>query len=468
MLRNYSNILPVVAVSFLLALINIQSGHAWGGDFSLYIAQAKSILTGNTHELYLMNKFSMDHSELPLGPYLYPMGYPALLAPAYHFFGLNFIALKVYNLLFFIGTIPLVFSLLGSIGTDRRLVFFSTFLYAINYQLIYAGDRLGSEFSFMFFAMLSLYLMLKSRKSESMLLAAGLGLSVFASFSIRVTGMVLLPTMICFQVVEILRTKQFNWKKNLIPYLVFGICWLGYTRFFESIDDRYMEVFEVTPASLWFTLTGFGEHMVEFVLCLKYFPNIMKIGAAIFFYTLFAIGLRGFFRRDQLFLLGFCSMILGLHLIVPFCDIRFLFVITPFIIYSFLQGLFHVGSKIRWIPGVDKIKVIAYSMLFLGFAQSFVTISVQAIKDSNKVLDTEMEEIYAYINEFVPDEKVIVFHKPRVLRLFTKNNGIFVHDYQSEQAAVADLFLIKTEENPGAGFQVCKEWKSFKLMERQE
>ena len=468
MLRNYSNTLPIVCVSFILCLINIQSGHSWGGDFSLYLAQAKSILTGSTHELYLMNKFSMDHSELPLGPYLYPMGYPAILAPAYCFFGLNFIALKVYNLLFFIGTIPLVYSILRSIGPNRRIAFFSSFLYAINYQLIYFSDRLGSEFAFMFFSFLALHLMLKNRKSKNSFLAVGIGLSIFAAFSIRVSGMVLLPTLASIHLLSSLKEKRVSLKNVSLPYLSFGICWLLYTQYFDSMDDRYMEVFEVTADSLWFTITGFGERIVEFVLCLKYFPNFVKAGIAVAFYALAFGGMKVFLKRDNLLLFAFCGMTLGLHLIVPFCDIRYLFVISPFIIYCFLNGLIEVGQKMISRPKLDIVKVLTYSVLFVAFAQSFMTISVQAINGTNRVLDDEMKQIYAYINTHVPDEEVIVFHKPRVLRLFTNNNSIFVQDYKSQNLEIANLLLIEKSEEAIPDFQVLEEWDSFKLMERKD
>ncbi len=466
MLMKYRTILPVVAMSFVLSLVNIQSGHAWGGDFSLYLAQAKSILLGNTHELFLMNKFSMDHSQIPLGPYLYPMGYPALLAPVYHFVGLNFIILKIYNLLFFLGSIPAVYKILKSLKVGNSIAYFSTLLFAINYNLIYSSDRLGSEFSFLFFCFLSLYLMLRSKNSKNIFLAILLGVTMFASFSVRVSGLILLPSFITFHLVEYLNNKRISVISFLLPIVVFGVCWWLYSSAFKSFDEHYLEVMKMTPESLQKTILANSEFLIEFVLCLKYFPDYLKIVSVVVFYPILILGISKLFKSDNLYLMVFCGSLLSIHMIVPFVDIRFLYPIAPFLLYTFLTGISVLQQKI-FIVKNEKYKNLGYLLLLcLGFVQTFIITSVQAIKGTNKVYSKEMQEVYRFVNENIQDDEVIAFHKPRVLRLFTDNNSIYLHDYCGKEIDLVDLMLVKKNQSFCSDFQIYKQWDTYQLLSR--
>jgi hypothetical protein len=92
--------------------MSIQEGHKWGGDFSLYVMQSIAINEGGQlEEVYQQNKFAIDHSTGDFGPYLYPNGFPYLIAPVIRFVGLDFIWLKIFCSLFFVSCIPLLFKL---------------------------------------------------------------------------------------------------------------------------------------------------------------------------------------------------------------------------------------------------------------------------------------------------------------------------------------------------------------------
>ena len=80
-------ILPfiIVALTAAIYLISFRPGHDWGGDFSEYIAQAKSISEGYDFP----GKFVGTY-----GSFIYPWGFPLLLSPIYSLFGLNIFASK--------------------------------------------------------------------------------------------------------------------------------------------------------------------------------------------------------------------------------------------------------------------------------------------------------------------------------------------------------------------------------------
>src|SRR5262249_7287802 len=143
------------------SLLCVHNGHNWGDDFAQYIEQAKAI---NDHSLdsYLqINSNAMAHSDYTIGPYLYPNGFPLLLAPVYRLFGLNFIALKVWCALFFLGSLvllPLVFGKRVQKGAHLVAV---VALIGLSPNFLRFSDQVLSDFPFLFFNVLSVELIEK-------------------------------------------------------------------------------------------------------------------------------------------------------------------------------------------------------------------------------------------------------------------------------------------------------------------
>lgn len=138
----------------------IQSGHNWGGDFALYINQAKHIVDGfSIDELYELNKTSMQNSDIQIGPYLYPNGFPFLLAPIYYIFGIDLVWFKVLCSLFFILSIPLIYYLFKNDFKMRIYPLILVSIIAFNYKYIDYTDSIISDYPYLFFCILTFYLM---------------------------------------------------------------------------------------------------------------------------------------------------------------------------------------------------------------------------------------------------------------------------------------------------------------------
>ena len=101
MKKDFLVISSIILLSTLLGLSVLTYGQAWYGDFSSYIMQARSILSGTMNEFVTRNAFTVDHSTLLVGPVAYPWGYPTLLAPVYALYGMKPIYLKLPNIVLF-------------------------------------------------------------------------------------------------------------------------------------------------------------------------------------------------------------------------------------------------------------------------------------------------------------------------------------------------------------------------------
>lgn len=467
MFTSFQKILVLCCISFTLCLFCIQPGHHWGGDYAMYIAQAQSLIQGNLSELAKINQFAMEQSDEAIGPVLYPMGYPVMLTPVYYLFGLNFVAFKIFTALFFVGSIPLVFTLLRSVSPKKNVAFYATILFALNYQLIYMSDRLSSDFPAMFLSFLALYLMLKSRENNSWLNAFLIGITIFICYATRVAGLVLIPSLAIFHFSEYLKTKNIYLLKVAFPYVVFLCCYLLYGEFFSSFDSKYLGMLEnISFQSIVGNILIYGGYLIDFLISTKFFPRFVMILSALIFFPIFAIGIKDIIRRDNLYLLAYCAATLVLYMVYPYTAIRFILPLSAFVIYAILNGLSNLN--IIYFPDLNLIKWIASILIIGGILQSLTVIYIQQKKGTNDSLSPEMQSIYAYINEEISDDKIFMFHKPRVLRLFTDNNAFHLNDVSSPSVNQADHLLVMKDGTDYTGFEIQKVWENFQLMKKIE
>ena len=107
--KNIKRMLPHMCLSCLvlstlvICLCTLNYGHNWGGDFSAYIMQAKSINQFSTNEFIKKNRITIEQSSTRIGPVAYPWGFPIMLAPIYATFGLHLFALKMVGVLSYLG-----------------------------------------------------------------------------------------------------------------------------------------------------------------------------------------------------------------------------------------------------------------------------------------------------------------------------------------------------------------------------
>ena len=98
----YKLYLSFIIIS-LIPLLVISEYNNWGGDFALYVDQSIGFLQGDLTGIY--QKQLLLSSYQKLGPYLYPMGTSVIISPVLFFFGVNFYYLKLYGLIYWIGSL---------------------------------------------------------------------------------------------------------------------------------------------------------------------------------------------------------------------------------------------------------------------------------------------------------------------------------------------------------------------------
>lgn len=426
-------ILMLASMSIISLVMN--DGHDWRGDFAMYVSQAQSILDGSVQELYEMNVYSMDHSETVLGPYLYQFGFPLLLAPVLWLFGLDFFALKWLCSAGLILSIPLMFRLFSPHFKEVLYPWLVVAFIAFNSEYIIFCDSILSDLPFLCFSMLALLLI---PVRPTVLNQLALGVVIYFSYLIRDIGIVLLPALFTFQLVRFCSDTRIGGfqKRELIPYLVFIFFFLLAAQLLPSGQENHFKAL-------------FSEVSKESVRQnLEYYLSILQ--------QFFRIGSTSTLPLSLLLILAFIGAIsvtrkaphLVIYLILSLVimniwpyrqGIRFLFPLLPILILFAVKGtvlLFEAASMKRFILP----SILSFAFFFQMWF-NVKDIREYSLTDSNACYTTEMKQIYAFMKNELPKDRIVANYYPRILRMFTGMNAIRVSQWDFE---ASDAFYLQT------------------------
>lgn len=218
----------VLVVAALSISLNLR-GPGWGDDFTLYLRQSKSLIDGNIGQVISDNHFNVDNAAKPgFSPYVYPWGFPILLAPFYRVFGLNYGRLKLVEVASLCGFLWFFHELLR-----RRMPKWLAFgaVTAVGTTLAYLRhtDSLLSEYPYMLTAAITLWWLDRCRRNGPLDTATrshliALGLLAMAVFNIRREGLAIVPAIAVVQLID-LRTRwhSADLRRAATPYVAFTL-----------------------------------------------------------------------------------------------------------------------------------------------------------------------------------------------------------------------------------------------------
>lgn len=411
----------VVLFSVILSVSSLNLGHEWGDDFASYIMQAQSLLNGSTNEFMQRNAFTIRESYYPLGPIAYPWGYPALLVPVLAITGLNLLSLKLINT-FLYAVFLIVFYNLARTRLGIKWSLLATSLLAINPSLLYAHNSITSDIPFLFFSTLMLFLIDRwtwpGKKKLSLHFSLILGAVAFSAFSIRINGLLLLIPLILAYYMRLDSFEQIrkNWGMCILPFITFGILAGLLWALLPNSQGSYL--------NLYSNLTGTG-----LLNNLYYYLNMpaemfQQIPVAKYVITvLFCVGMGGGAkRRENLPILAYMGITLFLFITWPERQgIRFVFPLLPIFVLIAAQGSF-------WL--ISKLDDRGFTNIIFGLWVSFIVIGLfsttwsswQNLNAKRAIagpFDPASAEMFKFVREKTDPKGVVVFFKPRAMRLLT-------------------------------------------------
>ncbi len=424
-------LLIMIIISLILGASTLTRGHIWGDDFASYIMQAESILNGRTHEFVQHNSLTIFQSSNQIGPVAYPWGYPLILTPIYAVKGNNPLALKLPALFFYAGFLVCLYLLMKIRLTQTESLLIVS-LFAFNPMFLQFLDQIVSDIPFLFFSTSALLLMIWDREDGAIKYVA-LGCAIASAFFIRATGILLLASFLAMQVVYIWKDKanherfKASWRNILIVSTTFGLLWLIYSVLFPGGGESYFaeyQIFQIKTAlgsiSSYFQVFGrfFGEQIIWKIL--YYLMTVF-----------FLLGLWKRQKEDVVFILFFAFYIILLISWPYMQGPRFIFPLLPIFIYFTFQGMKYVLGKL------PEIHALTGQWLFYGFWSLIAIIflfnsginaysNLKNHRAINGPYDSFSKEVYNYIKEKTPAESVVIFFKPRAMRLMTNRDSIMI------------------------------------------
>ncbi len=434
----------IVPASSVLNFLMLTRGHPWWDDFAGYVMQAQAILAWNLDDFITHNTFTIQNSSYPPGPVAYPWGYPLLLAPVVALFGIHPLALKLVGIAFY-GVFLVTFYALSRNRLDDRESLILTGVLAFNPTLLLANDLILSDIPFLSVSTLGILLIeFISAQEPGRGQSAGeqgqpsentvyreltLGATLFFAAFLRTNGMLLLAPL----AVSLLVSHRPDWKtalkRSLIPLLTFVAFFLVSGLLFPNGQDSYLSHFSM------FNLPRLWENLLFYLRLPSWTFNEIPAGGIFYpilsIFLLLSVAVR--WKRD-LPIYIYCLATLGLFILWPERQgLRFIYPILPFLFIFAFDGMRLALSRLPTYWQTPASRVIAgfwalLLILSLGTSAYLAYDNLAAGRAINGPFDEYSYDLYEFIRDETPAESVIIFVRPRAMRLFTGHESFMTEN----------------------------------------
>ena len=421
----------IVLASSTLSFFMLTRGHLWWDDFASYVMQAKSILSWTMADFIRHNAFTVQNSSYPPGPVAYPWGFPLLLAPVYTVFGLNPLALKLVSVAFYAVFLVAFYFLARTRLTETESLLLTGVLSVIP-TLLAANDLIQSDIPFLAFSTVSLVLadrFSRSAKSPDFATGIALGTAMFMAFFLRTTGILLLAPLGISLLIDSWPGWPAALKKAALPALTFGILLALQLVLFPGGQDSYFSHFSMlTP-----------QRLLDNALYYLWLPSwtFDQIPGGVVVYPILAVfllvSLFTNLRRDAA-LHAYSLLTMLLFIVWPERQgLRFIYPVLPFLFISAFDGMKLVSARLktdwqkpaRWIvSGFWGFVLIVALIVSADSAYA----NVSGGREINGPFDSYSNQMFSFIREKTPADSVIIFMRPRALRLFTEHDSFMTEN----------------------------------------
>lgn len=454
----YLLITIVILISFMLCIANHQEGHNWGGDFALYLHQTESLVDGTMNDLAISSRYIIENTPVNFSPVLYPWGLPILLSPIYYFFGVDYSALKIWEAIFFMGALLIMFITFRK-GGRLSFLFNALLVSTIAFNVLYIKhtNQVLSEIPFLCFSFLGLYSILKLLDSyvnekDAWLQSIITGAILYFCFSIRTEGIGLFGALLVGQIQYMIKQRKTHvFFLFSIPYVTALALYIMLSKWLPSGFLHHLNFTHtvnwsalITKVSIYFNL------LKTYMFDVPIIPFFIYIAIA---FASFGVVIR--IKKDLVFAVFLGSQIVA-FLIWPSTNLRYLYTVYPLLLYFFVQGLYFCYKKwnnqsVIQIASVFILSLYLSTILVNTIVATVRSLSQGAIMMHGPEMD-ESKEMFAYIRKETREVDVIAFFKPRVMHFYTDRLSLALFPNIKEVTELANYYV--ESKKSGHYFQI--------------
>jgi hypothetical protein len=394
----------------------IREGHNWGDDFSMYIRHAKNIVEGIRYE---NTGYILDPQFATVGPETYPPVFPLLLAPIYKYFGLNFTAMKMEIILFFLLSLAALYFLFRD---ELPFSYTLALIAVIGFSPLfwYLKDQVLSETPFMFFCYVSLLSIKRVYQSpnfkrwgniKALIIAAVL----YLSYGTRAIGILFLPSLLIYDVLKFKKPSLLAIKVSLLFLIIIVL-----QNIFLHSEGGYLYTFKTFSWNLdniLHSFHNFGKTLG--FIPMKLSTAVASIAAAIIFAALVLYGIYSKIRDNlsctEIFLLVYVICLIPWVIVIHGRGLRYLVPMVPLSMFYILKGLSSfklMSAKIKATLFIGCLGVVLISYVYFYAHTNYGPINPD-------ITNVHSSNFFEYIKDNTDPEAVFISKKPRALALFT-------------------------------------------------
>lgn len=433
-LEKNNPIAPVLFFGLLLAAV-VAIGLAYinndfvGEDAALYIAQAKSLVMGTSKELYYITNFKSAET------FFYSIGFPLLLSPIYYFFGLNLFVFKIYELLFFLMALLLLWKIFYNGFNNKLFLYFFIASIGLNKYLLNFLSDVTSDLPYLCFSLLVVYCFKKiiaTNKNATpppsrlaYIRNLGFGLLLSFAYNIRSVGMIVAVAIFVFLLIIFFLNKKkyivndmINISSIFIPFLITNFIIKEF--YYGNISNHYYTLVSFRPSDIINNIIIY-YHAIGFL-----FDRSYDVFSAGLFLIIGFWGMVCHKRADaQNFLLYFLILFFNLLLLVFYISqIRFLIPLMPYFYYFFFIGIENIHANfIKSKNQFGKIATILLAIIPLT-ANGFSLIKYIKNTGYGFRQDNDMQYLVSWLMGHTGKDEVLCYSLRKILRLKANSDNI--------------------------------------------
>ena len=404
-------VLAIVVLTGVFHCSTMRAGHDWGDDFSMYVQHAKNLAEGRPYAetRYIYNPFRPMYA-----PRAYPPAFPLLLAPVYRVYGLDFEAMKLVGVGFFLLLLVVVARLFATDLSPRYLLLCLGSLALSPYLWVFKNKVL-SDLPFTCFVYLSILSMRPNREESDGGRARGvvIGCAAYLAYATRVAGIVLVPALLVQDLVRFRRVTR----RSLTAVAVFAALALAQALVLPG-DATYLRLFSIDPSAM----AQMGGAYADALKALWDNRHSTGLARAMWLVT-GPLAIGGLAVRVAT-ALGVAEIFVVLYaaVLVSFSGYqsRYLIPLLPFYFFYAVLALQWLGRRAgRRGEGVMIAACIAAVALSYGLRYS----SANYGPLKRGIAKRTSVEFFGYVRQATSTEDVFVLAKPRLLALLTDRRG---------------------------------------------
>jgi hypothetical protein len=419
----------------------VRDGHDWGGDFSIYLLQARNFAE---HRAFDQNSYVPTVESMRDHPAVYPPLPSLILAPVYATFGLNYRAFK-YTLIGFLWfSLPLYYALACRRGLQSLAAAAIILIFGLSGPVLLVKETVGSDSVFLFVAgatLLSLELFHQQGWDERYALPAAVLTAILLMFCYlsRVTGLAIIGAFTIHEFWRARRPRLFG----VSVIVLTAVAMIVYTTIASQVNQQYNSQFP-------FQLSAFAQHALFYLRTPAALwadaPAAVRYTLAMATLGLLLVGAIRQFRQptvaDLYVVLWFAVLIVYVteHM-------RYVMPLIPFLLTYATLGLMYV---LRQLPLPDRLRglVLVTCGLIAVSATAFNLRAIETGAITEGVSQASFVEVCSFLRQQTPADALILSWNPRVFALYTdKASALYPQlggpdDFESRIPRRGPVFLV--------------------------